>query len=96
MLFTAISISIEYLLCFLLAGICDWWNCSRCSCRTGWAGDDGGGGGGGTRSRWRRRSWRRKRVWIINEGLSPFSLLNHLNQAVGHKHDDDGGYREAW
>ena len=68
--------TINYLLCFFLAGISD-----RCGCSTGRA---GGGGGVG--------SWgRRKRIRIINESLPPFSLLYHLNQAVGHEHDNDGG-----
>lgn len=75
---------IKYLLSFFLAGICDWLSCSRCSRSAGRA-------GGGV---W--RGGRRKRIRIIDKGLPPLSLLDHLYQAVGHKHDDDGGYREAW
>jgi len=84
-IFTSFSISelnIKHLLCFCFAGIYDWLSSSgRSSCS--------GGGGGALRGS------RRKRIGIINQGLPPLSLLNHLNQAVGHKHDDDGGYREA-
>ena len=82
-LHTFFTISIKYLFCFFLAGVDDWLgSSSRCS-SAGWA-------GGGWR--WSRR----KRVGIIDERLPPLSLLDHLNEAVGHKHDDDGGYGEAW
>lgn len=78
------EVNINYLLCFLLARIHDRLSSSGCSCSTGRA--DGGG----------CRGSRRKRIGVIDQGLPPLSLLYHLNQAVGHKHDDDGGYREAW
>ena len=73
-----------YLLCFFLARICDRLSGSGCRCRGGCA------AGGG------RRGCRRERIRVIDKGLSPLSLLDHLDQAVGHEHDDDGGYGEAW
>lgn len=77
--------NLHNLLCFFFAGIHGWWSRrGRCSSRRG---------GAGGRRRGRRR---RKRVWIVDESLPPLCLLNHLDQAVSHKHDDDGGYGETW
>ncbi len=82
------TISIKDLLGFFLAGVYDWLS----GCSSGCSGSDGRAGGSSGVGRRRGR----KRIRVINKGLPPLSLLNHLNQAVGHKHDDDGGEREAW